>query len=304
MGRIDYMLPGEEKNSLTSESVCSVYEDKENRKWIGTLKGGIDILDEGKSRFGTIAHNPLNSNSLINNFASSFFEDPEGNLWIGTDGGGMSIWNRRTNRFTNYQHHPGQPASLSCNSITSIRQDRAGQVWLSTFGGGIDRFDRASGSFRHYHCINARTGEENKNVWLLYEDRSGNLWASTFGNGRFYRYIPRSLDRFDVFNQVLFIDFIAITEDHSGALWAGNSHELIRIDTSNRHSIVYEIGKARHSIYEDSKGRFLDRHGREGGCCSSTAARGRSSPNTSDADGLCNNAVLNILEDRKRNTSG
>jgi signal transduction histidine kinase/ligand-binding sensor domain-containing protein/CheY-like chemotaxis protein len=296
MGRIDYLLPGEEKNSLTSESVYSIYEDKENRKWIGTLKGGIDILDEGKSRFGTIAHNPLNSNSLINNFSSSFFEDPEGNLWIGTDGGGLSIWNRRTNRFTNYQHRPGQPASLGCNSITSIRQDRAGQIWLSTFGGGIDRFDRASGSFRHYRCINARTMEENKNVWLLYEDRSGNLWASTFGNGRFYRY-NRALDRFDVFNQA-FIDFIAITEDHSGALWAGNSHQLIRVDTSNRHSTVYEIGKPVRSIYEDSKGRFWI--GTEGkGLLLFDRNKGQVVSQYSDADGLCNNAVLNILEDRK-----
>ena len=295
-GRMDYLLPGEEKNSLTSESVYSIYEDKESRKWVGTLKGGIDILDEQKSRFGTIAHTSRNTNSLINNFASSFFEDPEGSLWIGTDGGGMSIWNRRTNRFTSYQHHPDHPGSLGSNSITSIRQDRTGRIWLSTFGGGIDRFDRASGNFRHYRCIDVLTGEENKNVWLLYEDRSGNLWASTFGNGRFYRY-NRSLDRFDVFNQT-FIDFIAITEDRSGALWAGNSHQLIRIDTSDRLSIVYEIGKPVRSIYEDSKGRFWI--GTEGkGLLLFDRKKGQVVSQYSDADGLCNNAVLNILEDGK-----
>ncbi len=66
----------------------SVLVDKESRVWMGTLKGGIDILDVQKSRFQTIAHNPFDANSLINNFVSSFYEDRNGDLWIGTDGGG------------------------------------------------------------------------------------------------------------------------------------------------------------------------------------------------------------------------
>jgi signal transduction histidine kinase/DNA-binding response OmpR family regulator/streptogramin lyase len=291
---MDHLLPGEGKNMLTSESVWAIYEDKESRKWIGTLKGGIDILDGQKDRFQTIEHNPLASNSLINNFCSAFFEDKEANLWIGTDGGGMSIWNRRLDRWTNFRHKTADPSSLSSNSITCIRQDRRGDTWISSFGDGINRFNRANGSFEHFHCINDATGEENKDVWLLYEDRDANLWATTFGNGRLYR-LDREKNRFVVFNQS-FTDFIAFTEDKTGTLWAGNSHQLIRIDKQDKHHLVYEIGKPVRAIYEDSKGNFwIGTEG--GGLLLFDRGSGKVVTRYSDANGLCNNSVLNILED-------
>jgi signal transduction histidine kinase/ligand-binding sensor domain-containing protein/DNA-binding response OmpR family regulator len=293
-GKIAYLLPGEGRNTLTSESVYAIYEDKESRQWIGTIKGGIDILDGQKNRFQTIAHDPLTPNSLVNNFVGAFFEDRDRNLWIGTDGGGMSIWNRRLDRWTNYRHQPGNASSLSSNSITSIRQDHLNGIWISTFGDGINRFDPASGRFEHFRCFNYLTGEENKNVWLLYEDRSNNLWATTFGDGKLYRF-NRTLNRFEVFDQA-FTDLIALTEDSSGALWAGNSHQLIRIDRQDKNSAIYEIGKPVRAIYEDHKGNFwIGTEG--GGLIRFDRSAGKVAARYSDADGLCNNSVLNILED-------
>ena len=293
-GKMEYLLPGEGKNALTSESVYAIYEDKESRKWMGTLKGGIDIMDGQKNRFQTIAHNPLVPNSLVNNFVSTFFEDKDQNLWIGTDGGGMSIWDRRQNHFTNFKHYPGGAASLSNNSITSIRQDHLNDIWIATFGDGINRFNKASGIFEHFRCVNDLTGEENKNVWLLYEDRDNTLWATTFGNGKFYRF-DRKQSRFEVFDQEL-SDLIVLMEDKAGALWAGNSHELVKIDKQDKRHGIYEIGKPVRAIYEDSKGNFWI--GTEGGGLL-LFDRKKDSIVTrySDADGLCNNAVLNILED-------
>ncbi|WP_315821205.1 two-component regulator propeller domain-containing protein [Paraflavitalea speifideaquila] len=57
---------------MTSTSVYAVYEDREGRKWIGTLRGGINIIDPQKNRFTTLAHDPLNRNSLADNFVLSF----------------------------------------------------------------------------------------------------------------------------------------------------------------------------------------------------------------------------------------
>ena len=297
-GKIDYLLPGEGVNDLASESVFAIYEDKESRKWIGTLKGGVNMMDGQKNRFQTMAHNPVNANSLVNNFVSSFFEDKEGDLWIGTDGGGMSIWNRRTNRFTNYRHESGAATSLSSNSITSIRQDHLGEIWISTFGEGINRMNKASGTFEHYRCINNAKGEENKNVWLLYEDHDDNLWATTFGDGRFYRF-NRAQNKFEVFSQD-FTDLIAITEDRAGELWAGDSHELFRIDKTGGHSLGFEIGKPVRALYEDHKGNFwIGTEG--GGLLLFDRGAGKIVKRYSDADGLCNNAVLNILEDGEGN---
>jgi signal transduction histidine kinase/DNA-binding response OmpR family regulator/streptogramin lyase len=296
-GKMDYILPGENKNTLSSESVFSIYEDKEGRKWIGTLKGGINIVDPQKSLFKTLTHDPLNpGGSLIYNFAASFYEDQYRNLWIGTDGGGMSVWNRAKNTFTNFRHQAGNVHSLSNNQVSCIKEDYLGNIWIATFGGGINRFNRATSSFDHFRCINEVTGMENKNVWQLFEDRDKILWATTFSAGMLYR-LNRESNKFEIFDQELY-DLFAIMEDNNRALWSGDSHQLIKIDKQRKKHTYYEIGKPIRAIYEDKKGNFwIGTEG--GGLILFNRKQGQIAARYSDADGLSNNAVLNILEDNK-----
>lgn len=293
-GQFEYLLPGTGKNTLTSEQVFAIYEDKESRKWIGTVKGGIDVLDPHKNLFQTLSHDPLNRNSLVNDFASTFYEDGAQRLWIGTDGGGLSIWDRRRNSFTNYVHQTGNPGSLSHNSVTSVQQDYQNNVWVATFGGGINKFNPSSNSFEHYRCINSATGEENKNVWLLLEDHNKTLWATTFAQGKLYR-LNRAANRFEVFDQVL-NDLVSLIEDRQGQLWGGNSHQLAKIDTRSGQHTLFEIGKPVRALYEDRKGAFwIGTEG--GGLIRFDRKGGKIAARFSDENGLCNNAVLNILED-------
>jgi len=293
---VSYLLPGENKNTIASESVYAIHEDKESRKWIGTIKGGINIIDPFKKQFQTIAHDPLDRNSLINNFTSSFLEDNDKNLWIGSDGGGLSIWDRSKNKFTNFFHVATNPHSLSNNSVTSIKKDYLNNIWISTFGGGINKYNKATQSFEHYKCINDISGEENEQVWLIFEDRHRMLWVSTFGNGKLYRF-DRQLNRFEVFSQEL-NDLIAITEDRNGVMWAGNSHQLIKIDKEDRNHVIYEIGKPIRSLYEDKAGNFwIGSEG--GGLILFDRKKAAITERFSNADGLSNNSVLNILEDNK-----
>lgn len=293
-GKFEYILPGEGKDALSSESVFSIYSDNESRIWMGTIKGGINIIDPQRGRFQTISHQVNDPNSLVNNFVSAFHESSNGELLIGTDGGGLSIWNRQLNAFINFSHNTANPLSISNNSISSIREDYLKNIWIATFGGGINKFNRARGTFEHFKCVNDSTGEENRNAWLIYEDRNKDFWVTTFGNGKLYR-LNRALNRFQVFDQNL-IDLIALTEDHDGNLWAGNFHQLISIDRQNKKHIIYEIGKPIRSIYEDRQyNLWIGTEG--GGLILFDRKSGKITKRYADADGLSNNAVLNILED-------
>ena len=292
--RINYLLPGENSQSLSSESVFSIFEDKEGRKWMGTLKGGINIFDLQKNLFQTIVHDPLNPNSLINNFVSCFCEDPDNKLWIGTDGGGVSIWDREKNMFSNFRHEPDNAASLSNNLVTSVRQDYLGNTWIATYGGGINRFSNNTKTFEHFRCINNVTSTENKNVWLLYEDKEKDLWATTFATGMLYHF-NRQLNRFEVFDQSL-TDLFSITEDSNGDLWAGNYHQVINIDKKHHKHRTYEIGKPVRALFEDNTGNFwIGTEG--GGLILFNRREGRIEKRYTDAEGLSNNSVLNILQD-------
>jgi ligand-binding sensor domain-containing protein/signal transduction histidine kinase/DNA-binding response OmpR family regulator len=293
-GKIRHLLPGESKNALSSEMVNAIYEDQEGRKWIGTQKGGINIIDPRQNRFQNITHDPFNPNSLINNFVTAFYEDRDRNLWIGTDGGGMSIWDRRQNKFTNFRHEPGNPQSLGNNTVPCFKEDYLNDMWIATFGSGINKFNRATGTFERFKCVNELTGEENKYVWLLYEDRDKNFWAATFSDGKLYR-LNRPAARFEVFSQKL-NNIYSLVEDRTGILWAGSPDGLTRIDKQNKRHVIYKIGKAVRAILEDKKGNFwIGTEG--GGLILFDRAPGKIKARFTDAHGLCNNSVLNILED-------
>ncbi|MES2773115.1 MAG: two-component regulator propeller domain-containing protein [Bacteroidota bacterium] len=292
---LGYLLPGDTKNALSSETVYVIYEDAESRKWIGTHKGGLSIIDPQKRKFQTIRHDPLNANSLANNFISSFYNDGQGNIWIGSDGGGISIWNRKTNVFTNYRHRAGDPQSLSHDAVPYMLRDYLGDTWIATFGGGINKFNK-TGTFKHYPCINDQNGLENKYVWRLYEDAAHNLWATTYADGRLYR-LNRETDRFEVFCQEP-ADLFCLMEDATNTLWGGSVYGLCRVDKVARKFIEYTIPKPVRAIMEDKKGRLWV--GTEGlGLILFDRIKGRIEKIYSDADGLCNNSVLNILEDGK-----
>ena len=295
---VSYILPGENSQSLSSESVSAIYHDNESRHWMGTLKGGLNIIDPRISQFQTVAHDPVNPNSLVSNFAACFFEDSKGQLYIGTDGGGMSIWDRRSNHFRNYKHDPGNPRSLSNDKITSILEDHRGQIWVATFGSGVNRFDKASGTFRRYTCYNEVLGMENGNVRKLYLDRENNLWAATFGNGKLYRY-NETTDRFEPFDQVL-NDLVSFLEDDQGGMWAGDSYRLIKVDKKNKQHGLFNIGKPVRALWEAGDGRLW--LGTEGaGILLFDPVQGKVIAHYADDEGLCNNSVIGMLQDKAGN---
>ncbi len=289
-----YIESGDGSDKLSSETVSSILRDKESRIWIGTIKGGCNIIDVQKGRFTSISRQPFNKNTLPVSTVYSFCEDRDRDLLIGTDGGGLSVWNRVTNRFTNYNHQPGDPGSLSHNSVTRILQDNAGIIWVATYGGGISHFNKATGRFVPVPFIDERTGYEIKNISLLYEDLQHNIWASAFNDGKFYLF-DRRINKFLLFDPGL-TNLISMLEDRKGNLWVGNSSLLVKIDRVQKKHTSYSIGRPVRSIYEDKAGRFwLGTEG--GGLLLFDRDKGQLIERFSDADGLCNNGVLNILED-------
>ena len=293
---VSRLAAAKEKGLLSSNSVAQVFEDREARKWIATLRGGINIIDPQSTQFQSIKRDPLNRNLLVNNFVLSFSEDEQHNIWIGTDGGGLSLWNRKRNTFTNYVKTES-PNSITSNFITSILNDSDNRVWISSFSGGIDRFDKNSQQFIHYRCYNSVKGVDDVNIWKLYQDRSGNIWAGTTRGGALYRY-NKSADKFELFDNGL-KDIHAIFQDAEGNLWAGNYTQLIKIDPINRRHRFVKINQAIRTINEDSKHQLWI--GTEGGGLIEFNKSSQKIKRYIQSDGLPNSSILNILVDDNDN---
>ncbi|MFL5746526.1 MAG: two-component regulator propeller domain-containing protein [Niastella sp.] len=295
---IKQLKTGDSPYELSGEVVSAIYEDRDGRKWIGTLNGGIDMYYPEQQFFHTISHTQYGRNGLISNFASCFLEHSDGTIWVGTDGGGLSLWDRKTGTFSNYKNDPAKAGSLTNNHVSSIIQDFKGDVWVATFGGGINKWNNINKTFIPYKCRNESESLINENVWIMFEDTNKVLWATTFGSGMLY-YLNREKDRFEVFSQHL-VDLLSIYQDKSGGLWAGTAHELIRIDPADKHHVRYEIGKPVRAILEDKAGNmWVGAEG--GGLILVDRQSGKLLKRFTAKDGLSNNGVLNILEDGNGN---
>jgi len=300
--QVSLIKAGEDRDELSGGAIHTMYEDKAAGKWIGTLRGGINIIGLQKSRFLTIRREPGNNNTISGNVVSSFYETPDSILWISTDGNGLNRWNRHTNTFTSYTHHPKDPHSLIDNFITCLEGDQQQHVWLGTYGKGIQRFDINTQQFKHYTCINPLTGAENKVVFVLYTDKNGQLWASTLRStgiyGALYRYNPAK-DAFDIFDDTL-SDLFSLYEDNQGNFWGGNLTQLVRIDKLDHKHQFFPIGHTVRAIRDDNNGHlWIGTEG--GGLFLFDKSKGAIIARYTTEDGLCNDAVLNMLDDHNGN---
>ncbi len=299
--RVSYLNTDKAENPVSSDAVYTIYQDKDSRFWIGILNGGVNIIDPQKERFKTLRHDPGNPNSLPKKSIYGIYEDGNNDLWLGTEGAGIAVWNPQKNVFSQFKNQPGNPRSLSDNFVTNIIKDDDNNIWVSTFFNGINRYNRASHTFERYKCINPISGIENKVVsTICLADKT--LWVGTLKgdgtNGALYRF-DKVNNRFIAFDTSL-SDLWSLMADQQNRLWAGMLTQLVQIDKQNRKNHFFELGYYIRSIYEDRQHNFwIGTEG--GGLVLFDRVKSIIKARYTTENGLCNNSVLNILEDKEGN---
>jgi signal transduction histidine kinase/ligand-binding sensor domain-containing protein/DNA-binding response OmpR family regulator len=282
---------------INSNAVYSIYEDKDGRKWIGTLRGGVNVIQPYTSSFTQVTYDGKGQNKIVDNFILSFCEDEKNNVWVGTDGAGLRYWDRNKKSFTSYIHDPSNPNSISSNFVTSIFRDSQNDTWISTWFGGVNRLKKNSKVFEHFTCYNPKTNSEEHNAWLVYEDLQKRLWAGTTNNGTLYIF-NRNTNRFELFDEHI-VNIQCLAEDRQSNFWGGNYTSLIKIDRSNKKHVTYKIGYTVRCILEDKSGNFWV--GTDGGGLLLFDRTKGTYQRFTTADGLPSNTILRLLEDGRKN---
>ena len=253
-----------EKEGLISNVIYSILKDRSGNLWIGG--------DRGVSKYdGKTFTNFTEKEGLSNRDIRTMLEDRNGSLWFGTYGGGVikfdasgdAASNDAGKRFTHYTEKDG----LNNNYVLSILEDKSGNFWFSTYGGGISKFDGKS--FTHY---TEKEGLSNNVVWSILEDKTGNLWFAT-GGGGVSKYRGINFTHYSENEGLINNAVWSMLEDKNGNLWLGTSSGV--------------------SKYELSIGRISKQAGGTAG--------GKNFTHYTEKDGLSNNIVLSILEDRSGN---
>ncbi len=163
--------------TLSSNNLRTVFQDRSEMMWVGTNDGGVNIFDPKAQIFSLIRHNDALAGSLSANSISVLRVDHTGTIWIGT-GDGLNAFNPATRAMTVYRYNLKNPFSISNNSILDIAEDSLGTVWVSTSGGGVNKFDRAKNHFTHLTYNEKQPEKSVFGQWVspLYVDRRGALW--------------------------------------------------------------------------------------------------------------------------------
>jgi len=132
-------------NSIGSDYIRAIHEDRSGILWIGTHGAGLDRFDRAT---GTIKHfrsDPRDPQSLSNDYIFHIHEDKFGVLWLTTWGGGLIRFDPATSKCTILTEEDGLPG----NAVYGILEDRKGNFWLST-NNGLSRFNPEKRHFKNY----------------------------------------------------------------------------------------------------------------------------------------------------------
>ncbi|MFD2940165.1 hybrid sensor histidine kinase/response regulator transcription factor [Flavobacterium notoginsengisoli] len=283
-----------DEEKLNSNAISSLFSDNENRVWIGTLRGGVNKVEERKSPFITISKNEKIKNTLPSDFILSLSEQDSDHLWIGTDGAGASLWNRKDNTFTNYSHSTNNPNSISNNFVSAIVNDNKG-TWFATYGGGVCLFNSQTRNFKKYSFFNPKTNAVQKNIWVLFRGKDNTLWAASPDDEGLYRY-NETLDKFD-FVDAKIRGIISIAEDHNANLWIGNFTDLVEFNPRTMKRKVIDLKYPVRSVIAVSPTKMLV--GTEGGGLLIFNPQTLEKKFLTHKNGIPNNSVLNIVKDNK-----
>lgn len=148
---------GLRNNTVPDYGVRGIYEDNQNRFWIGCSDGIIRIFNQQKEYLGFVDSKGRISNkgTPLYCMAYCFHQNSQGEMYIGTKGNGIyhltpAFSNSLNNyRIDNYTHHPEDPFSLSSNNIYAIHEDANNRIWVGSYGGGLNLWDFQTKRFIH-----------------------------------------------------------------------------------------------------------------------------------------------------------
>lgn len=179
--KIEYLHSGDDKNTISENSIYTLYYDKKGYIWAGTLKEGVNRIDIKTNEVVRYKYDNDNVKSISGNTVRDIHRDRYDNLWIATNNGICKL-NEETGEFTTYNHKIYDKNSLVEDDTFSIMEDSGGLIWIGTYA-GISIFD-PNNKMKHYKNDPFDDNSINDNIIHgIHEDGEGLLWVGTNTKG-------------------------------------------------------------------------------------------------------------------------
>ncbi|WP_138475701.1 hybrid sensor histidine kinase/response regulator transcription factor [Dyadobacter bucti] len=216
-------------NSLSSNDIKCISEDREGKLWIATWEGGVNVFDPKLQRFTNYRKGSPGPLHLSSDYIECIFVDSDNNVWVGTAADGLDYFDRKQNRFIHFSHDRVNSRSLTDNGISTIYEDSEKNIWIGTVN-GLNRFDKKTKSFGRY-SHGPGTGKPGfyNSIKFIFEDSRKNLWLGSYGGG--LNLLDRKSGSWVSFknNELGNVSLMSMAEDDHGILWIGTENNgLVR----------------------------------------------------------------------------
>ena len=184
---------------LSSQQVSSITESADGRLWVGTLGGGINILDPETGDISYMRHDPNDPESLPDDYVFNLFIDKDQVLWVNYDrreslfrsfsqdlsvGAESGLWKKDllNDKIYHYLYNldVGHPYWAI---ITSMYQTNDGKLWFTNAGdlnAGFNQYSHLDDTFFRFQYDANNPGSLPWNFTTsIFEDQFGHLWVGT-----------------------------------------------------------------------------------------------------------------------------
>ncbi|WP_187264721.1 hybrid sensor histidine kinase/response regulator transcription factor [Pontibacter beigongshangensis] len=329
-----YTHYGKGTGKLSSSRVVDINTSEENRLWVATDGGGVNVLDLTTGKI-TAIQTGTGKTHLTSNAVTSLLKDEESRWWIGLQRGGINVLDKKKDKFTTIRQDLLSKNPLVDNFTLSFCEDADNAVWIGTDGGGVSLWNRTDNTFRNFvHNENDPTSLSSNYATSIVRDYADNIWIATWDGGinRYnratgtfthytcgpHKYVwrlyedsqktlwagltedgplyryNRAADAFELFDPKL-VQPITILEDWAKTLWIGTYNELVKVDKKDKKHKRYTLNYPVRALYQDKRGNLWV--GSQGHGLLHFDPVSEKFTSYTETEGLANNSVHTIEED-------
>ncbi|MCG8700891.1 MAG: ATP-binding protein [Bacteroidales bacterium] len=305
-------------NKASSNAIKSIYRDKSDIMWLGTLGDGINKIDLESIKFQHYKI-PLIDPQRKNQQVKCFHVTPENELFVGIKSLGFGLYNSQTGDLTPYSQLPFYKKVLNqideLNTVNYFLEDSRGNLWIGSRYNGLILTNKDKNIIQWITPSPSSGGRE---ITCILEDSKKNIWVGTNNgllkmvyqdqNNSYDKYVYKKdeLNPYSISGNLINV----VYEDRNGIIWVGtNEKGLNRLitekETHNQVSFKnYRAEKNNsnslssddiYSIYEDNYNNFWICTG--GGGLNLLHRDKEVFQQFEKSDGLEGDAVYDILED-------
>jgi len=158
---------------IGSNTIAAIYIDSiTNDKYIGTVNGGLLIIQDTTLTNYTIQNSGINDNTIV-----GITKDVAGNTWLASPANGLIV---KLPVFGWFNYSPFN-SSIQSYGLTSIDIDANQDLWLGSIDSGLIK--KTGNAFRNFSTINSTLTDDHVQCVRVAPD--GKIWFGTSSQGVF-----------------------------------------------------------------------------------------------------------------------